>query len=553
MFRQKNDEFLFKNIRELLVLHKIPIKKYSSKKGSIINIFYENLSENTDSSEHLDIFDNFISKINILKRIYIIFQENNYDYNKLIAECIFWALQIFEIEKKDLAILDNKILRSLASYINENKDYYKAERSSFSKILENRYLKTVEFFEEKYNIDLSIYIQTSNEFKEKEVAINSSEKEIEPLSGVETLRINKPEPSSITIEDIVRQMERERFLIRPPYQRDEVINKKKSSAIIESILLGIKIPPIFIYKRNDGISEVIDGQQRLLSILGYTGNTYLNEENKRVKSEKDGYSLNLKEGILKNYHGKKFKNLPTHMQDIILEFDLWKIDIEEKNNPNFDQIDLFVRLNYKPYPIKENTFEMWNSYIDREIIGRIKEIYKKNEGWFYFRKVNTRMDNENICTALSYIQYKLEGKKKSIENIEEFLDIYKIGDRINVRIKSQNEITKILESSGNKISFMKSCKDFESNFIEKIKLLSDSTANHKLEENLNHILNVERGRTKQSFYSLWVFLSNIPIDTIESNKKSIRNDLRELFISMRKTEVKATFLVSISSFWEKYQ
>ena len=62
-------------------------------------------------------------------------------------------------------------------------------------------------------------------------------------------------------------MGKNRFMIRPSYQRSEVINLSKASAIIESILLGIPLPAIFIYKKTNGISEVIDGQQRLLTII----------------------------------------------------------------------------------------------------------------------------------------------------------------------------------------------------------------------------------------------------------------------------------------------
>jgi hypothetical protein len=263
--------------------------------------------------------------------------------------------------------------------------------------------------------------------------------------------------------------------------------------------------------------------------------------------------LPLKEGILKDLNGKKFEKLSSSMQDRILEFDLWKIDIEEKNNINFDEIDLFVRLNYKPYPIQENTFEMWNSYIDREIISSIKEIYKRNENWFYFRKSNTRMDNETICTALSYLEYQLDGKEKNLTNIQKHLDIYKIRDRINFRIKSKNEITKILENGDKKKAFIIHCNEFEQKFIYKIKLLAPNrSGDETLERNLNYILNVERRRTQQSFYSLWVFLSNIDIAKIEPNKDAMKNDLRNLYISMSIVESKEKYLEQVLSFWEKY-
>lgn len=69
--------------------------------------------------------------------------------------------------------------------------------------------------------------------------------------------------------------------------------------------MGIKLPPIFVYKREDGISEVLDGQQRLLSILAFMEKTYLDENNKIRKSNKNGFTLNLKNQILKDLHGKK--------------------------------------------------------------------------------------------------------------------------------------------------------------------------------------------------------------------------------------------------------
>jgi len=81
-------------------------------------------------------------------------------------------------------------------------------------------------------------------------------------------------------------MKRQKFIIRPQYQRNEIIDKKKASSIIESILLGIKIPPIFVYKNKDGVSEVIDGQQRLLSILGFLGEDFINTENEFESTKK---------------------------------------------------------------------------------------------------------------------------------------------------------------------------------------------------------------------------------------------------------------------------
>lgn len=101
-----------------------------------------------------------------------------------------------------------------------------------------------------------------------------------------------------------------------------------------------------------------------------------------VKSNKDGFALLLKDSILTDLNGKCFAQLDEDLQDKITSFDLWVIEINEKNNPDFEPLDLFIRLNNKPYPIKDDTFEMWNSYLDRDLINTIKSSYRNNASWF---------------------------------------------------------------------------------------------------------------------------------------------------------------------------
>jgi hypothetical protein len=473
----------------------------------------------------------------------------------LVSECIFWALSIIEEEGFKLKDITNEFISNLAIYINNNESAFEMDRSSFYKELQNRYIVTANYFEKQFNISFEIYIQTSQEFKDrnkKEIGVTQTKK---AETSFDDLRINKPEPSSITIIDICRQMEKSRFLIRPPYQRTEVINKNKSSAIIESILLGIKLPPIFVYKREDGVSEVLDGQQRLLSIIGFLKKEYLDENNEKQTSIKNGYSLNLKNGILKKLDGKNIKTLESELVKKINNFDLWIIEINHRYNKDFEPIDLFLRLNSKPYPIKENTFEMWNSYINKDILEKIKSLLKENEEWFYFRKNNSRMENEFIYTALVYLQYELNNPTS--ENLKP-LDYYKIVDKINFRIRSKTEITKFLESSNSKNKILIACDDLASNFISKVRNIVEDKINDNtdiLNKNLESIFNISttRKRTQQSFYALWYFLSKINFDSIKENKKEIRTDLKKLFISMNLTESKEKFDQNIDAFWNKYK
>ena len=59
--------------------------------------------------------------------------------------------------------------------------------------------------------------------------------------------------------------------INPDFQRFFRWSEHQKSTFIESILLGIPIPPIFVSQRDDGVWDVVDGVQRLSTIYEFTG------------------------------------------------------------------------------------------------------------------------------------------------------------------------------------------------------------------------------------------------------------------------------------------
>lgn len=65
--------------------------------------------------------------------------------------------------------------------------------------------------------------------------------------------------------------------IHPEFQRIFRWNLEQQSRLIESVFLGIPIPAIFVAQRRDGVWDVVDGVQRLSTILRFMG--ALNDEN----------------------------------------------------------------------------------------------------------------------------------------------------------------------------------------------------------------------------------------------------------------------------------
>lgn len=73
-------------------------------------------------------------------------------------------------------------------------------------------------------------------------------------------------PSDYTIEGLHQMRERGDIII-PDFQRKYVWTIKQASLLVESFLLGLPVPPLFLYINEENKSEVIDGQQRLTSMM----------------------------------------------------------------------------------------------------------------------------------------------------------------------------------------------------------------------------------------------------------------------------------------------
>lgn len=74
-----------------------------------------------------------------------------------------------------------------------------------------------------------------------------------------------------TIETIVNQIEKGNIELSPKFQRRDAWDEVEKSKLIESLMLGIPVPPIILAEKKDkrGKYIVIDGKQRLLSIAQY--------------------------------------------------------------------------------------------------------------------------------------------------------------------------------------------------------------------------------------------------------------------------------------------
>ena len=532
-------------VRNLITLPSVPIFSYSrgSSKADVISKYYYSMLKSKNPEMILDQFDNvicYLTKFNSICKE----QKSNLCDNKLFFEVLYWAIDIALENEREI---DDDKIEQVFEYISNASGnlqlwdniinnpqrsvelIFESTGSHYYSAINNRYKFMANIFQDIFNIDYQKYLKNPEAFL-KMMECNNEKDQIKHY------KINKPLPETLTIEDIISDMRKSRFLIRPNYQRSEVKNLQKASYLMESILLGINIPPLYIYKRtNDRIKEVVDGQQRLLTILGFLGKTYVDERGNSVCSDKDKFKLS-KLRILSELNGKTIDTVGDVFEEKILEFPMDIIEIDSEQNPDFSQIDLFLRLNTKPYPIKENTFEMWNAYIDKDIVTKVKDIAAKYEKKV-FRARDTRMKLEELITSLAYIDYRMNQPDAEIINV---LNIYKRNDRMCARIMSKDNVTKTLNelSNGNPQNFVKALENVEV-FIEKILMLIENNS-EQLRALFNHSKKGIQYKTDQNFYFLWAILFRTSISDIQRDRQGEFKRISKIFSIIQKTPVDYT-------------
>lgn len=75
----------------------------------------------------------------------------------------------------------------------------------------------------------------------------------------------------MSVGEVVSMYEREEIVIHPEFQRLFRWEVGQKSKLIESLLLGIPLPPIFVFEKDDGAWELVDGLQRISTILEFMG------------------------------------------------------------------------------------------------------------------------------------------------------------------------------------------------------------------------------------------------------------------------------------------
>ncbi|WP_046245759.1 DUF262 domain-containing protein [Hymenobacter terrenus] len=135
--------------------------------------------------------------------------------------------------------------------------------------------------------------------------------------------------SDLSLGTIANMVSRSAIDIDPSYQRRERWDNQKKSALIESFLLNVPVPPVYLAEDEFGKYSVVDGKQRITAI-----HSFLTNELALSKLE----SFNEVEGLY-------FKDLPKEMQNALEVRPYMRvITILKQSDPTL-KFEVFTRLN----------------------------------------------------------------------------------------------------------------------------------------------------------------------------------------------------------------
>ncbi|HCM9519018.1 MULTISPECIES: GmrSD restriction endonuclease domain-containing protein [Enterobacter cloacae complex] len=210
-----------------------------------------------------------------------------------------------------------------------------------------------------------------------------------------------------SINDFVEWSNNKQLELSPKFQRKSVWNEKAKSYLMDTIVSGKPIPKIFIRQyintqSKKTIREVIDGQQRLRTILSFVN---------------DGFKISKSHN--KKYGGLLFSELPLVDEDIQGEILQYEISTDLLTDlSDSDILDVFSRLN--SYSVTLNTQEKLHANHFSEF-KRICEstAHSYNDFWVSNRIITPqkilRMYDVELCSELYIAILNGVNSKKQLE------------------------------------------------------------------------------------------------------------------------------------------
>ena len=238
--------------------------------------------------------------------------------------------------------------------------------------------------------------------------------------------------------------------IHPEFQRVFRWSESQKTRLIESIMLNIPIPSIFVSQNDEGVWDVIDGVQRLSTIFQFVG-IFKDENNMEIESlvlQKTDYLPSF-DGMMWNNASNPEKSFTKEQQ---LAFKRARIDViivKKESDPN-TKYELFQRLNTGGSKLSDqevrNCLMIMTNRDFYVFLDRLAKNYDFNE----CVTITDRKEDEQF--KLELILRLLIAVKMNLDDTSNYNDLGELLDRETIKILEtiKEEDYKIIEDRFNR-------------------------------------------------------------------------------------------------------
>ncbi len=228
--------------------------------------------------------------------------------------------------------------------------------------------------------------------------------------------------TSAEVITVFNRLDRGTYYV-PKFQRDFVWRIPQSSSLIESLIMQLPIPAIFLAKDDNENNYIIDGQQRLTSIKNFYN---------------DEFAL---KDTIKVINGKKYSELDEkyrkRLDEYALQLIIVKQEIPDDNNDGIYKI--FERINtagtkLSPQEIRSAAYH-----------GEFSELlsgFAENKQWIDFIKTkNNRRTHQELILRFFALYFDIDNYKAPMKH---FLNVYMSKNR-HLKFNSKEKLDSIFD------------------------------------------------------------------------------------------------------------
>ena len=224
------------------------------------------------------------------------------------------------------------------------------------------------------------------------------------------------------VHGLIRRLQDDDIQV-PPFQRDFVWNQSISSRFVESLLMGLPVPGIFLYRMDDDRYQVIDGQQRLKALRSFYEGSFGNRTFKLV-------------GLESRFNDSSFKELAgsdrRRLSNSIIHATVVRQD--KPDDDGTSKYSIFERLNTNAKPLSSQ--EIRAAIYQGRFNDLLRELNENNDWRKLFGKRHSRKRDEELILRFLALYYRLKEYGKPMKK---FLSRF-MSDNKNLELHSGVEI-----------------------------------------------------------------------------------------------------------------